>query len=50
MYFDENEVKLDVIDNRSSMFILGTMIILIFVFGLFLNWFIEIATGISLSI
>ena len=50
MYFDENEVKLDVIDNKSSMFILGSMIILILLFGLFLNWFIEITMGISLLI
>ena len=50
MYFDENEVKLDVIDNKSSMFILGSMIILILLFALFLNWFTEITMGISLLI
>ena len=50
MYFEENEVKLDVIDNKSSMFILGVMIASTILFGLFLNWFIEITMGISLLI
>ena len=47
MYFEENEVKLDIIDNKSSMLILGLMIAIIVLFGIFLNWLIEITMGIS---
>ena len=47
MYFEENEVKLDIIDNKSSMLILGLMIVIIVLFGIFLNWLIEITMGIS---
>ena len=50
MYFENNEVKLDVVDNKSSMIILGVMIISTILFGLFLNWFLEITMGISSSI
>ena len=50
MYFEENEVKLDIIDNKSSMLILGLMIAIIVLFGIFLNWLIEITMGISLLI
>ena len=50
MYFEENEVKLDVIDNKSSMIILGAMITLILLFGIFLNWLLEMTMGISLLI
>ena len=47
MYFEENEVKLDIIDNKSSMLILGLMMAIIVLFGIFLNWLIEITMGIS---
>ena len=50
MYFENNEVKLDVVDNKSSMIILGVLIISTILFGLFLNWFLEITMGISSSI
>ncbi len=50
MYFEENEVKLDIIDNKSSMLILGLMIAIIVLFGIFLNWLLEITMGISLLI
>ena len=50
MYFEENEVKLDIIDNKSSMLILGLMIAIVILFGIFLNWLIEITMGISLLI
>ena len=50
MYFEENEVKLDAIDNKSSMIILGAMITLILLFGIFLNWLLEMTMGISLLI
>ncbi len=50
MYFENNEVKLDVVDNKSSMIILGIMIISTILFGLFLNWFLEVTMGISSSI
>ena len=47
MYFEENEVKLDIIDNKSSMLILSLMMTIIVLFGIFLNWLIEITMGIS---
>ena len=47
MYFEENEVKLDLIDNKSSMLILSLMMAIIVLFGIFLNWLIEITMGIS---
>ena len=47
MYFEENEVKLDIVDNKSSMLILGLMMVIIVLFGIFLNWLIEITMGIS---
>jgi NADH-quinone oxidoreductase subunit N len=47
MYFEENEVKLDIIDNKSSMLILSLMMAIIVLFGIFLNWLIEITMGIS---
>ena len=50
MYFEENEVKLDIIDNKSSMLILSLIIVIIVLFGIFLNWLIEITMGISLLI
>ena len=50
MYFEENEVKLDIIDNKSSMLILSLMMAIIVLFGIFLNWLIEITMGISLLI
>ena len=46
MYFDENDVSLDVIENKSSMAILGLMLFLTLSFGLFLNWFVETTMGI----
>jgi NADH-quinone oxidoreductase subunit N len=46
MYFDENDVSLDVIENKSSMVILGLMLFLTLSFGLFLNWFVETTMGI----
>ena len=50
MYFENNEVKLDAIDNKSAMIILGVMILSTIFFGVFLNWFLEITIGISSSI
>ena len=50
MYFDNNEGKLDIVDNKSSMIILGVLITSTILFGLFLNWFLEITMGISSSI
>ena len=50
MYFENNEVKLDAIDNKSAMIILGVMILSTIFFGVFLNWFLEITMGISSSI
>ena len=46
MYFDENDVNLDVVENKSSMAILGLMLFLTLSFGLFLNWFVETTMGI----
>ncbi len=46
MYFDENDVSLDVIENKSSMAILGLMLFLTLSFGLFLNLFVETTMGI----
>ena len=46
MYFDENDVNLDVIENKSSMAILGLMLFLTLSFGIFLNWFVETTMGI----
>ena len=46
MYFDENDVSLDVIENKSSMAILGLMLFLTLSFGIFLNWFVETTMGI----
>ena len=50
MYFENNEVKLDEIDNKSAMIILGMMIVSTIFFGIFLNWFLEITMSISSSI
>ena len=46
MYFDENDVSLDVVENKSSMAILGLMLFLTLSFGIFLNWFVETTMGI----
>ena len=46
MYFDENDVNLDVVENKSSMAILGLMLFLTLSFGIFLNWFVETTMGI----
>ena len=46
MYFDENDVILDVVENKSSMAILGLMLFLTLSFGIFLNWFVETTMGI----
>ena len=46
MYFDENDVNLDVVENKSSMAILWLMLFLTLSFGIFLNWFVETTMGI----
>ena len=46
MYFDEIDVSLDVVENKSSMAILGLMLFLTLSFGIFLNWFVETTMGI----